>query len=143
MYFDGSKRVEGARAGVVLISMQGDKLKYVMRMSFPHASNNEAEYEALLHGMRMAKACGATCLKIFGALVEKGLLVAHQFELCVAHIATPLVKNYPWRISICTTHSLPFSGAYPICAINILCLAHMAICATDAICATSYKNMCH
>jgi hypothetical protein len=35
-------------------------------MSFPQVSNNEAEYEALLHGMKMAKACGATRLKIFG-----------------------------------------------------------------------------
>jgi ribonuclease HI len=66
MYFDGSKRVQGAGAGVVLISPQGDKLKYVLQMSFPQASNNEAEYEALLHGMKMAKACGATRLKIFG-----------------------------------------------------------------------------
>jgi ribonuclease HI len=65
MYFDGSKRVKGAGAGVVLISPQGDKLKYILRMSFPHASNNEAEYEALLHGMRMAKSCGATHLRIF------------------------------------------------------------------------------
>jgi hypothetical protein len=45
MYFDGSKRVEGAGAGVVLMLPQGDKLKYVLRMSFPHASNNKAEYE--------------------------------------------------------------------------------------------------
>jgi hypothetical protein len=37
-------------------------------MSFPQASNNEAKYEALLHGMKMAKACGATRLKIFGDL---------------------------------------------------------------------------
>jgi hypothetical protein len=66
MYFDGSKRIQGAGTGVVLISPQGDKLKYVLRMSFPQASNNEAEYEALLHGMKMAKACGATRLKIFG-----------------------------------------------------------------------------
>jgi hypothetical protein len=35
MYFDESKRVEGAGAGGVLISPQGDKLKYVLRMSFP------------------------------------------------------------------------------------------------------------
>jgi ribonuclease HI len=68
MYFDGSKRVQGAGAGVVLISPQGDKLKYVLRMSFSQASNNKAEYEALLHGMKMAKACGATRLKIFGDL---------------------------------------------------------------------------
>jgi ribonuclease HI len=60
MYFDGSKRVQGTRAGVVLISPRGDKLKYVLRMSFLQASNNEAEYEALLYGMKMAKACGAT-----------------------------------------------------------------------------------
>jgi hypothetical protein len=72
MYFDGSKRVEGAGAGVVLISPQGDKLKYVLWMSFPHTLNNEAEYEALLHGMRMAKACGATRLRIFG---ESNLVV--------------------------------------------------------------------
>jgi ribonuclease HI len=74
MYFDRSKRVKGARAGVVLISPQGDKLKYVLRMSFPQASNNEAEYEALLHGLRMAKACGATRLKIF----SDSNLVVHQ-----------------------------------------------------------------
>jgi ribonuclease HI len=66
MYFNGLKRVKGAGAGVVLISPQGDKLKYVLRMSFPQASNNEAEYKALLHGMRIAKACGATRLRIFG-----------------------------------------------------------------------------
>jgi ribonuclease HI len=35
-------------------------------MSFPNTSNNEAEYKALLHGMRMEKACGVTRLKIFG-----------------------------------------------------------------------------
>jgi ribonuclease HI len=35
-------------------------------MSFPQASNNEAKYKALLHGMKMAKVYGATRLKIFG-----------------------------------------------------------------------------
>ena len=66
MYFDGSKRAEGAGAGVILISPKGDKMRYVLRMNFHNASNNEAEYEALLHGMRMAKACGATRLMIYG-----------------------------------------------------------------------------
>ena len=66
MYFDGSKRVEGAGAGIVLISPRGDKLRYVLRMNFLKASNNEAEYEGLLHGMRMAQACGATRLQIYG-----------------------------------------------------------------------------
>jgi hypothetical protein len=33
-------------------------------MHFANPSNNEAEYEAVLHGMRMAKACGTTHIKI-------------------------------------------------------------------------------
>jgi ribonuclease HI len=78
MYFDSSKRVEGAGARVVLISPHGEKLKYVLRMSFPNASNSEAEYEALLHGMRMAKACGATHLKIFG---DSNLVVQQVMNL--------------------------------------------------------------
>jgi ribonuclease HI len=81
MYFDGSKRVQGAGAGVVLISPQGDKLKYVLRMNFPQASNNEADYEALLHGMKMAKACGATRLKIFG---DSNLIVQQVMNRCDA-----------------------------------------------------------
>jgi ribonuclease HI len=81
MYFDGSKRIQGAGAGVVLISPQGDKLKYVLRMSFSQASNNEAEYEALLHGMKMAKACEATRLKIFG---DSNLIVQQVMNKCDA-----------------------------------------------------------
>jgi ribonuclease HI len=81
MYFDGSKRIQGAGAGVVLISPQGDKLKYVLRMSFPQASNNDAEYEALLHGMKMAKACRATPLKIFG---DSNLVIQQVMSKCDA-----------------------------------------------------------
>jgi ribonuclease HI len=81
IYFDGSKRIQGAGAGVVQISPQGDKLKYILRMSFPQASNNEAEYEALLHGMKMAKACGATRLKIFG---DSNLVVQQVMNRCNA-----------------------------------------------------------
>jgi hypothetical protein len=50
-------------------------------MSFPQASNNEAEYEALLHGMEMAKACGATRLKIFG---DSNLVVQQVMNWCDA-----------------------------------------------------------
>jgi ribonuclease HI len=50
-------------------------------MSFPQASNNEAEYEALLHGMKMAKACRATRLKIFGDL---NLVVQQVMNKCDA-----------------------------------------------------------
>jgi hypothetical protein len=50
-------------------------------MSFPNASNNKAEYEALLHGMRMAKACHATRLRIFG---DSNLMVQQVMNRCDA-----------------------------------------------------------
>ena len=52
--------------GDATISLNGDKMIYVLQMNFPKASNKVAEYEGLLHGMRMAKACGATRLMIYG-----------------------------------------------------------------------------
>jgi hypothetical protein len=53
MYFDGSLKLEGAGAGVLLISPMGEQLKYVLQI-FWKVSNSEAEYEALLHGLRLA-----------------------------------------------------------------------------------------
>jgi hypothetical protein len=57
MYFDGSLKLEGANAGVLLISLKGEQLKYVLQV-FSKVSNNEAEYEALLHGLRLAISLG-------------------------------------------------------------------------------------
>ena len=51
MFFDGSKMLSGSGAGVVLISPKGDKLSYVLQIHFD-SSNNEAENEALLYGLR-------------------------------------------------------------------------------------------
>jgi hypothetical protein len=53
----------------------------MLRMSFSQASNNEAEFEALLHSMKMAKACGATRLKIFG---DSNLVVQQVMNRCDA-----------------------------------------------------------
>jgi ribonuclease HI len=57
MYFNGSLKLEGAGAGVILISQAGEQLKYVLQI-FWKVSNNEAEYEALLHGLRLAASLG-------------------------------------------------------------------------------------
>src|SRR3954467_7164656 len=81
MHFDGSKREAGAGAGVILTSPQGDKMKYVLRMKF-RASNNEAEYEALIHSMKMAKICGATRLVIYS---DSNLVVQQAMNECDAH----------------------------------------------------------
>jgi ribonuclease HI len=65
MYFDGSLKLEGAGAGVLLISPKGEQLKYVLQI-FWKVSNNKAEYEALLHGLRLAVSLGIKRLLVYG-----------------------------------------------------------------------------
>jgi ribonuclease HI len=65
MYFDGSLKLEGAGAGVLLISPAGEQLKYVLQI-FWKVSNNEAKYEALLHGLRLAASLGIKRLIVYG-----------------------------------------------------------------------------
>jgi len=57
MYFDGSLKLGGGGAGVLFISPKGEQLKYVFQILF-EVSNNKAEYEALLHGLRLAISLG-------------------------------------------------------------------------------------
>ena len=59
MYFNGSIMALGSGAGVVLISPDGSRLLYAIRLHFL-ASNNAAEYEALINGLRIAFELGAT-----------------------------------------------------------------------------------
>jgi hypothetical protein len=53
-------------------------------MRFANPSNNEAEYEAILHGMHMAKACGATRIKIHG---DSNLIAQQVMKECDATCA--------------------------------------------------------
>jgi ribonuclease HI len=65
MYFDGSLNIDGVGAGVLLISLTNDQLRYILRIYFP-APNNAAEYEACLHGMRITVEVGVKCLHVYG-----------------------------------------------------------------------------
>ena len=65
MHFDGSKMRTGLGASVVLTSPKGNKLKYVLQVHFA-ASNNIAECEALIHGLRLAKELGIFRVLCYG-----------------------------------------------------------------------------
>ena len=65
MYFDGSLNIDGVGAGVLFVSPSKEQLRYVLRIYFP-ASNNAAEYEACLHGLRIAVELGVKCLYVYG-----------------------------------------------------------------------------
>jgi ribonuclease HI len=73
MKFDGSKMHGGLGAGVGLTSPKGDKLHYVLQIHFT-ASNNVAKYEALVHGLKLAKEIGIQRILCFG---DSNLMV-HQ-----------------------------------------------------------------
>nr|ABB47058.1 retrotransposon protein, putative, Ty3-gypsy subclass [Oryza sativa Japonica Group] len=78
IHFDGSKRLSGTGAGVVLISPTGERLSYVLWIHFS-ASHNVAEYEALLHGLRIAVSLGIRRLVEVLKLEDKfdGLELTH------------------------------------------------------------------
>jgi hypothetical protein len=65
IYFDGALNLEGVGVGILLISRQGERLKYVLQIHYK-ASNNAAEYEALIHELRIAVSLGIKQLLAFG-----------------------------------------------------------------------------
>jgi ribonuclease HI len=73
MYFDGSLKLRGGGTGVLFISPKRELLKYVFEILFK-GSNNEAEYEALLHWLRLAVSLGIKQLLVYG----DSLLVVQQ-----------------------------------------------------------------
>ena len=52
MYFDGSLMKKGVNVGLVFVSPLGVRMRYMVRLHFP-SSNNGAEYEALINGLRI------------------------------------------------------------------------------------------
>ena len=70
---DGSSTLHTGGIRVVLQSLEGDELKYKVRLQCP-ATNNEVEYEALLEGLELAKSLEAESILI----QEDSLLVMSQ-----------------------------------------------------------------
>jgi ribonuclease HI len=65
MYFGGSVMKEGASVGLAFISPLGVRMEYLVRLHFL-ASNNTAEYEALINDLRIAVELRVKCLEIRG-----------------------------------------------------------------------------
>ena len=61
---DGSSNVNGSGVGIVLESPMGEKIRYALRLQFP-TWNNEAEYEALITGLHLAKEMRVEKVKVY------------------------------------------------------------------------------
>lgn len=64
MYCDGSSNQRDSGVDVVIMTPEGAIIEQVVKLGFD-ASNNEAEYEALLTGLRNALHLGAQRLLVF------------------------------------------------------------------------------
>ncbi|XP_076948640.1 uncharacterized protein LOC143620976 [Bidens hawaiensis] len=84
LYTCGASNEDGSGAGLILISPEGIELTYAVRLDFP-STNTEAEYEALLAGLRMAKKLKAHV---------DSLLVANQVKGDYEAKDTKLVENF-------------------------------------------------
>ncbi|GJR34437.1 reverse transcriptase domain-containing protein [Tanacetum coccineum] len=62
LFTDGSSCVDGSGAGLILTNAEGAEFTYAMRFRF-EATNNEAEYEALIAGLRIAEQMGVKNLQ--------------------------------------------------------------------------------
>jgi ribonuclease HI len=63
IYVDGSSNPKGAGAGILIKNNEGVTVEYSLKFEFP-TSNNQAEYEACLAGIRTAKELGATAITL-------------------------------------------------------------------------------
>ncbi|XP_072078086.1 uncharacterized protein [Arachis hypogaea] len=63
LHVDGSSNVTSGGAGVILESQNGVVIEQSVRYEFP-VSNNQAEYEALLAGLALAREVGAKVLEV-------------------------------------------------------------------------------
>ena len=64
VFVDGASNAVGADAGIVIITPKGIRLEHSYRLGFK-ASNNEAEYEAFLAGLRVVLCLGAKDVEIY------------------------------------------------------------------------------
>ena len=65
MYFDRSLMKKGVGPGLVFVSPLEVRMRYMVRIHFP-SSNNVAEYEALINGLRIAVELGIRWLDVQG-----------------------------------------------------------------------------
>ena len=72
---DGASNAQGSGAGLILTSLEGIDIEYALRFGF-HASNNEAEYEAVIAGLNLAHSLEVDQLEVY----SDSQLVVTQIE---------------------------------------------------------------
>ncbi|GJV06172.1 reverse transcriptase domain-containing protein [Tanacetum coccineum] len=110
MFTDGSSCVDGCGAGVILTDPKGVEFTYALRFQF-EATNNEAEYEALIAGLLIAEKIGVQNLEVN----VDSKLVANQLNGTYIAKETDMIKylekvkvpvKHKWAIALLTDFTI-------------------------------------
>nr|GEW10152.1 reverse transcriptase domain-containing protein [Tanacetum cinerariifolium] len=122
LFTNGSSCVDGSGAGLILANPKGVEFTYTLRFQFA-ASNNEAEYEALIAGLRIATQMGVKNVQVnvdskcgnrgrgsnlddtVSGLLKEGILLGDEKEarkLCLKARQYELMEGVLYRRSFLT-----------------------------------------
>ncbi|XP_024178637.1 uncharacterized protein LOC112184613 [Rosa chinensis] len=87
LYVDGASNKKTSGAGILLISPDDQVYQYALKFSFK-ASNNAAEYEALIAGLQIARELGVQHLSIFSDSQLVVNQVSGNFEAKEPHMSS-------------------------------------------------------
>ena len=97
MFYDGAKCKNGAGASVILISHEGDSMRYAIQIDFidPTPTNNIAEYEGLLTSLRIAITLGVKRLLVKGDSEVVAKQTSKDYQATNKNMAAYL-QAYKW-----------------------------------------------
>ncbi|XP_074346494.1 uncharacterized protein LOC141685280 [Apium graveolens] len=75
LFVNGASNGEGAGAGIELISLEAQKIRRVTHLAF-HATNNDAEYETLINGLKLTLEMKVENLNVF----SDSMIVVYQIN---------------------------------------------------------------
>jgi ribonuclease HI len=87
LFFDGSSRKQWADVGALLQTPDGEQFKYMVHFEFK-ATNNMAEYEALIFGLRTTLSLGV-----------RQLLVKGDYQLIIKQVKGKCCCNDPQLVA--------------------------------------------
>uniref|UniRef100_A0A0R0EKU3 RNase H type-1 domain-containing protein n=1 Tax=Glycine max TaxID=3847 RepID=A0A0R0EKU3_SOYBN len=104
LYVDGASNVKGSRAGIILEGPNNITLEQALKLNF-RALNNQAEYEALIAGLKLAREVEAKKLRCYtdSQLVQEHVANKYQTKEIMLfkyyHIAKTFIENFKYQWS--------------------------------------------
>ncbi|KAL2248228.1 UNVERIFIED_CONTAM: Retrovirus-related Pol polyprotein from transposon [Sesamum indicum] len=108
LHVDGSSNASNGGAGILIQGPKEVEIEVATRLSF-QATNNEAEYEALILGLELAHETGARALEVYTDSQLVAIQIEGRYEAKERAIFLYLKKAKSWmeRFGKCTVQQIP------------------------------------